>query len=400
LRRPRVFTSSWGQMESAGSNIGDLAVFASQMQELGDAFDVGVMSGDPAGTAARWGAKGFSIRRGRLASMIRGVLWADYVVVGGGELVQDRSSLLYSPFNLLPFLLSASFGKRSFAWLVGLGQGGELRPWTRAWIARCMATARGISVRDAPSADLLAGLGFRPGRVLRAADSAFCLCSGRRPGPVDSDILGAAPRDVSNRTGGLLPLETRRKLGLDRPGGGSSAAADWARILDGHLARRGGRVILLPFHTGPLSNSDDHFCREVLGRMQRADRASILETENLHGFMDAMAGCRVVVTAPLHGAILSVVTGALPVAVPYSSKGTRFMEEAGLGDLSVPTSRPGWAVEAAALVDEAWRTCGSRWCGLSARRSELRARAELNTAYFGSVCGTASLAPSGPRRVY
>lgn len=393
MRRPGVFTSSWGQLESAGSNIGDLAVFASQMQELGEAFDVGVMSGDPAATASRWGAKGFSTRRGRLASMIRGVLWADIVVVGGGELVQDTSSLLYSPFNLMPFALAAVFGKPSFAWLVGLGQGGELRPWTRAWIARCMATARGISVRDAPSADLLAGLGFRPGRVLRAADSAFCLCRGRRPGPVDSDILGAAPRDVSNRTGGLLPLEARRKLGLDRPGGGSSAVADWARLLDGHLARRGGRVLLLPFHTGPLSNSDDHFCREVLGRMERADRASILDEADLNGFLDAMAGCRVVVTAPLHGAILSVVTGALPVAVPYSSKGTRFMEEAGLGDLIVRTSRPGWAEEAAMLVDNAWRTSGSRWRSLSARRAGLQAMAGLNTAYFRSACRTSSLAP-------
>lgn len=387
-------------MESAGSNMGDLAVFASQMQELGDSCDVGVMSGDPAGTASRWGARGFPTRRGRLASMVRGVLWADIVVVGGGELVQDSSSLLYSPFNLLPFMLSAAFGKRSFAWLVGLGQGGELRPWTRAGVARCMAAACGISVRDAPSADLLADLGFGPGRVLRAADSAFCLCRGRGPGPVDSDILGAAPRDVSNRTGKLLPLETRRKLGIDRPGGGSSAASDWARLLDGHLAAKGGRVLLLPFHTGPLSNSDDHFCREVLGRMERADLASILDAADLRGFMDAMAGCRVVVTAPLHGAILSVVTGALPVAVPYSSKGTRFMKEAGLGDLAVRSSRPGWVEEAAVLVDEAWRTSSSRWRGLSAVRAGLQARAGLNTAYFGSVCGVSSLAPSVPRRVY
>ncbi|MCC6871673.1 MAG: polysaccharide pyruvyl transferase family protein, partial [Candidatus Fermentibacter sp.] len=47
--------------------------------------------------------------------------------------------------------------------------------------------------------------------------------------------------------------------------------------------------------------------------------ASIFRDTSLDGFLEAIAGCRVMVSTPLHGAILSVVSGALPVAVPYSS---------------------------------------------------------------------------------
>ncbi|HPN61851.1 MAG TPA: polysaccharide pyruvyl transferase family protein [Candidatus Fermentibacter daniensis] len=386
MRRPRVFTSSWGQLESAGSNIGDLAVFASQVGELRQDFDIGVVSSDPGRTASEWGARGFSTRRGRLAAMLRGVLWADKVVVGGGELVQDSSSLLYSPFNLLPFRLAALFGKPSFAWLIGLGQGSELRPWTRKGISGCLGLARGISVRDEPSGRLLSDLGFRRDRFLVAADAAFCLCRNRRPGPVVSDLLGAAPRDVSNRTGSLLPLETRRKLGLARDVRDEGTADGWASLLDSHLERNGGRVLLLPFHTGSLSNSDDAMCVAVLERMKHGAAASIFRDTSLDGFLQAIAGCRVMVSTPLHGAILSVVSGALPVAAPYSSKGARFMAEAGLGDLVIDCREPGWWRRASDKVAEAWRTADSRWEALSARREELLAAASANTAYFKSVC--------------
>lgn len=385
-----MFTSSWGQLESAGSNIGDLAVFASQIAELGDDFDLGAMSGDPARTASEWGASGFSTRRGRLAAMLRGVLWSDAVIVGGGELVQDSSSLLYSQFNLLPFRLAAALRKPSFAWLVGLGQAGELRPWTPGEVARCLRTARGISVRDEPSWTLLRDLGFRRSRVLLAADSAFCLCGDPAkdlgPGRYRSPVLGAAPRDTTNRRGSLLPLETRRRLGLERDRPDGTAAGEWAALLDRHLERNGGRVLLLPFHTGPLSNSDDLICREVLGRMRHRESASIHGSSSLGAFLEALSGCRVVVTAPLHGAILSVVTGALPVAVPYSSKGSRFMAEAGLSDLVADASAPGWGEAVSDLLEMAWRTAGERWETLARRRAELRSRARANTAYFRSSC--------------
>lgn len=372
MRPARVFSSSWGQLESGGTNIGDLAVFEAQRDQLAGRCELGVMSSDPRSTRAA-GCIPFGTATGRVSALVRGVLWSDAVLVGGGELAQDVSSLLYTPFNLLPLVLARLFGRPSYGWLIGVGQEGELRPWTPPALRRWLSGCRGVSVRDAASGRTLLGLGLRRDRVLRAADSAFCLCDGWEPGPRDSMLLGAAPRDVSNRTGRLLPLEVRRKLRMASPSG-DGGARRWAELLDSHLERHGGRVLLLPFHTGPLSNSDDAMCRRVAGLMTSGDRADILDSHDLKSFIGAMSRCRVVVTAPLHGAILSVVAGAVPVSVPYSSKCTRFMMEAGLGALA--GDDPGGALE------DAWTGTAGIWEELAPRRSELRRMALLNTRFF------------------
>jgi len=380
--RLRVFSSSWGQLESGGSNIGDLAIFASQVRDLSRDFDLGVLSSDPAATKARFGATGFSTGRGRLGAMLRGVLWADAVIVGGGELVQDRSSLLYSPFNLLPLRLAWWLRRPSFAWSVGIGLPSELAPWTPGQVRRWVGRARGITARDLHTHDYLVSLGLDPVRVVHTADSAFSLAGDYRPGPVRSDILGAAPRDVSNRRGGLLPLEIRRKLRMSLRESGDGDLREWAGALDRHIEINGGRVRLFAFHTGPLSNSDDSACAGVLSLMRHSDRAELARADTLDEFLALLAGCRVVLTAPLHGAILSVVTGAVPVAVPYSSKIPRFMEEAGLGASVVPRDSAGWGAGAVEMLTRAWRDADGIWRELGPGRERLAGRCTLNSMLF------------------
>jgi len=337
----RVFSCSWGQLEAGGSNIGDEAIFLSQVNDLA-ALDVelGVMSSTLEVTAGKYGAKPFDARKGRLRAMLRGILWSDVVIVGGGELAQDVSSLLYTPFNLLPLRLAALLRKKTYAWSVGIGQGNELARWTpgtlRKWLGRC----RGVTVRDKPSLDTLIDLGLSPSRVRLSSDSTFTLAGEFGPGPVESDLLGFAPRNVSNRQRKLLPLETRRKLGMYREPDVSDSRLRWAKLLDRHLRRFGGRLRMFPFHSGSLSNSDDSECREIASLMKHGDRIEFVSTGDVHEFMKRISECRVFLTVPLHGSILSVVTGAVPVALPYASKGFRFMEEAGLGELAVdPMSR-------------------------------------------------------------
>ncbi|MBN1433311.1 hypothetical protein JW921_01035, partial [Candidatus Fermentibacterales bacterium] len=112
---PKVFTCSWGQLEGHGSNLGDRIILESQLLDLRQSgWEVGVASSDPVATRRDLGAIPFDTSRGRIRAMVRGVSWADAVIVGGGELVQDRSSLLYSPFNLFPILESRRRRKPCF----------------------------------------------------------------------------------------------------------------------------------------------------------------------------------------------------------------------------------------------------------------------------------------------
>ncbi|NLP04849.1 hypothetical protein GX411_02710 [Candidatus Fermentibacteria bacterium] len=383
-----MFTSSWGQLEAGGSNIGDLAILVAQARALSGTARLGVLSADPAETERSLGIRGISVRGGRLRGLVSGVLWSSAVVVGGGELVQDRSSLLYTPFNLLPLVLARLFGRPAFCWGIGLGQGRELAPWTPGMIRRCVGFARMSVVRDGPSGDLLERLGIPGHRILRGSDAAFGLCTDWSAGPVLSDVLGAAPRDVSNRRGRLLPLEARRRMGLAGEPPDDAAAAWWASLLDDHLEKRGGMIRLFAFHTGTLSNSDDRVCERVRERMRCPGEVEIVRAGSLEDFMRALSECRVMLTAPLHGAILSVVCGPLPVMVPYSSKGPRFMKEAGLEEFLAPAGEGSREV-----LGRAWSEAGAAWRTLAASRERLRRLAGLAPGALFESCLREAVAP-------
>jgi len=379
-----VFTSSWGQLERIGSNAGDEAIFAAQVKDLSavPGIRVGVMSADPAKTEERFGAVPFDVSVGRLKAMRQGVRWADIVIVGGGELAQDRSSLLYTPFNLMPLRLAKTCGKPAFAWSVGIGQGEELARWTPGQLAKWLGSCRGVTVRDTPSHDLLMALGLDAEKVLLSSDSTFSL-SDEFPGVGPrEEILGVAIRNVSNRQGRLLPLEVRRRLGIHRDPDVTDLRKRWAALLDRHLETRGGVVHLFPFHTGSLSNSDDTECEAVMTMMRHHEQAELVSPDRIRKFMERIGKCRVFLTVPLHGAILSVVTGTVPVSVPYASKGFRFMEEAGLGRLAVSHSEDDWDVRVDELIGQAWSIRSPLRDEVLAVRSRLAEACRLNLRHF------------------
>ena len=383
----KIFSSSWGQLEKGGSNVGDEAIFASQVRDLSTLGDVGigVMSAVPEKTSAVYGATPFDVSRGRIRAMTRGVRWSDIVVVGGGELAQDKSSLLYTPFNLHPIRLARRYGKPAFAWSVGIGQGGELARWTPGQLRKWLGYCSGVTVRDTPSYDTLMSLGLDPDKVRLASDSTFTLAGDFAQLHGTPDILGVALRNVANRQGRLLPLELRRKLGLYREPDRSRERRQWARILDRHIEDHGGQVKFFPFHTGSLSNADDTECIAVMSLMNHSEQASVVMPTEMRSFLNSISQCRLLVTVPLHGSILSVVTGTVPIAVPYASKGFRFMEEAGLGGLTVDTGGRDWPEELWELLERTWESSRDVLQDISETRSRLAERCSVTLDLFRSI---------------
>lgn len=375
--------------------MGDEAIFASQVRDLStlDGIRTGVMSAVPGKTEAAYGAKPFDVGEGRLRAMTSGVKWSDVVIVGGGELAQDRSSLLYTPYNLHPLRLAKRYGKPAFAWSIGIGQGDELASWTPGQLRKWLGYCSGITVRDRPSYDTLMQLGLEPEKVRLASDSTFTLASEFAGLHLAPEVLGVALRNVSNRQGKLLPLEWRKKLGLYREPDVSERRRKWAAILDRHIETRGGEIRFFPFHTGSLSNSDDEECIAVMAMMKHSQRASVFMPGELRDFLNGISGCRLLVTVPLHGSILSVVTGTVPVAVPYASKGYRFMEEAGLGGLTVDPRSDDWDLKLSSLMDRAWESSRDILNEISLTRSRLAEQCAVNLQHFRSTC----LQPEGDR---
>ena len=370
-----------------------MVILESELRDLsGPGTTIGAPSSDPSYTRSHTSAVPFDTSsRGRIGAILSGIRWADVVIVGGGELVQDTSSRLYSPFNLLPLFLARLQSKPGFAYGIGVGQGEELRPLTRRLVRSALGNAAGVTVRDSGSEETLLSLGVPRHRLWKTADCAFTLCRGLDPGPVMTDLLGVAPRNVASRKGHLLPQETRKRLGLHREEDPAPGRRAWAELLDAHLDARGGRVRFFPFHTGSLSSSDDLECREIASMMRRADLVEIHESRDIDATLGAFSECRVVLGVPLHSSILAVVTGAVPVAVPYSSKGYRLMSEMEVEELCA--SPPGSerhgssAAGPAERLGFAWDHAERLWNRLGPVRDRLHGASLLNAEMFRSACG-------------
>jgi polysaccharide pyruvyl transferase WcaK-like protein len=148
-------------------------------------------------------------------------------------------------------------------------------------------------------------------------------------------------------------------------------------------------IQLFPFHTGSLSNSDDTECEAVMTMMKHHRRTEVVSPMRIREFMERIGRCRAFLTVPLHGAILSVVTGTIPVSVPYASKGFRFMEEAGLGRLAVSHSEGDWDRRVFDLIGEAWSPQSPLRDEILAVRSRMIEACRLNLRHFiNTMMGT------------
>jgi len=187
------------------------------------------------------------------------------VVVGGGELVQDVSSLFYTPFNLFPLFLALLFRKKSFAWAIGIGQKSELAFCTPILLKLALWKSSGITLRDRGSYNVLYKLGFREPQIKLTADCALTLPV-EKLASFSSPILGIAPRNVSNRQRKLLPLELRKKMKNYVEPDPRPVAKKWVELLDLFCKdNEVEQVVLFPFHTGSLSNDDLAFCKLIQG---------------------------------------------------------------------------------------------------------------------------------------
>jgi len=128
----------------------------------------------------------------------------DYVMLGGGGLIQDVTSWRSSLYYLGILLLAALHNKRILSYAQGVG------PVRRFWIRRVVRSVFDrmilIDVRDDASRDLLLDCGVRTQDIYVSSDAGFTYLVALRGGPVA--VLVARP--------GLLPVSTNGSGGHPR----------------------------------------------------------------------------------------------------------------------------------------------------------------------------------------
>lgn len=156
-------------------NAGDEAVLlaiGSYLAEGGE--QVGVLTQDPQSTKellAPYRVQTF--RRNKPWDIFQGILWADYLVLGGGSLLQNVTSSRSLHYYLTIARLAQVLGRPVVLFAQGLGplSGG----FNRCRVSKVAREARAISVRDGDSRDLFWDIGILPEHVELVADPVWWL---------------------------------------------------------------------------------------------------------------------------------------------------------------------------------------------------------------------------------
>jgi polysaccharide pyruvyl transferase WcaK-like protein len=364
------------------TNLGDELVFAglaSLLRERG--ATVTAVSVDPAATRRVHGVAAVA-PAGVLAAAGR----ADAVVFGGGGLLQDETSALNLPYHLSR--VWAARARRTPVVGLGLGAGRLTTGLGRALVRTSLAGVP-LTVRDAASADLLAGVGLP--RPAVAADLALSLP------PVHAaprDRLVVCLRPWTGRRGRLLPASRQaradgRQARADgrQPGDdGRQPSADGrhpsaTRLAPEPLLRATAQALdetaaatgLAPHLVALQADRDGPLHDAVAERM----RAPVTTARpDLASLPAEVASGRAVAAMRYHGGICAVLAGRPAVLIGYSPKVDALAAELGPGGRLLPWSPDGPAGLARAVQgvlgqDSAVRAAAAALRERSARHAPL-----------------------------
>ncbi|MBE3593968.1 MAG: polysaccharide pyruvyl transferase CsaB [Candidatus Carbobacillus altaicus] len=155
-------------------NVGDDAVLAGIIAGLKKRFHqpiLTVLSNDPEHTKQQFGIE--AVNRWKFSAIVRTIQKSDLVILGGGTLLQDRTSPR-SPLYYLGLTAIALMFKKPVFYL-GQGFGPIIHPFSRWMIQRVVNRIDGAIMRDEASAEELKRSGVTRTPVLVAADPALML---------------------------------------------------------------------------------------------------------------------------------------------------------------------------------------------------------------------------------
>lgn len=330
-------------------------------REIPDARIV-MLSDDPAHTESLY--EGVTAERFSLGAYIRAVRDADLVVLGGGTLFTDATSMAVAVNTSAAFL--ARFFRTPIA-LYGVASG-FMRAPSRALVRGALKRVRVACLRDPESVEELTPLAPRGLKLESTGDVAFSLRV-PTPAPDRANRVVIAPRRVFHYGNTVLPFALRKRLGM-LPAGYFEKLETFktllAQVADHLVNTHGCEVVFLPMYSaiGPaegasgylkkeFSSRDDQVCREIHGRMARKDSASVFISDRPREVLSLIASSRMLMGVPLHSLILAHVAETPFVGLAYQGKVARFMRDAGLAEFIIPVDSMDCPLELDEFVSKA-----------------------------------------------
>jgi polysaccharide pyruvyl transferase CsaB len=325
-----------------GINLGDDAILCSLIDSLrkiyGDDLSLTVFSHDPKLTykqTAATSVKQISFTPSMvkdLHAMIKAIRLSDFVIIGGGGLLQDEFNIKTIPRYLLPAIIGKFYGKKVIFYSLGVGPINTR--YSKDLIRLLSAQVDHITVRDKESKEIMEGLGVREVDIVPDPAIHLSKCDKSKihrilmKEKIDSNRvpkIGVSLRGIYHTK--RRKIRSMKSLSVEQKAIIAESLEELANNLKG---------LLVFFCTD--NSMDKKISKEIAGRCNCDSRLIIAkysptEFAGLLGVMD------VVISMPLHSAIIATSSYIPVVAMEYNPKVRNFMRFIGLGEYVLPIER-------------------------------------------------------------
>lgn len=335
----RILFANHAQFEGRCTNLGDWAIFEQMVEKLSPEIDtkkieIIVPSADVEYTNSHYPVTAF--KRGGILGIINTLKWiikSDVVLIGGGEIVQDCSSMVYIPYQLIRPFIAKLFRKKLFAYAIGVGEEEEI-----SWIGKLQSKIilnmfDVITVRDEKSYHVLKNyLKVNKPQIFLTADPALNLQKKKSKVNMDKDYFVISVRSVYHRNHNILPFSIRKRLGIV-PSEYYDAIKEFkkeiAKLADNISKKYDYDIKFLNTYVGPkMSASDDKFTLDVADKMKEKKRVEIININNTPSQNKfVLAGAQLIISVPLHPLILGASENVPVFSLAYASKNRSFMNQ-------------------------------------------------------------------------
>ena len=294
------------------NNIGDEAIAEALTKELKRrGYEVLMLSGDRVTSSQIYGVEAYN--RQRLQDMRNAISNSDFVILGGGSLIQDVTST-YSLWYYVGLInLCRLMGKKIYVAYQGIGPINKKQNeiLTKFTLNRC----KKLWIRDEISINTLREIGVGNPNISLSSDAVFML----KPPSRDQISVLLAKAGIRNDDG-------RPIIGISpRRWGTTDKAGVFAKIADECINRFNAKVVFYAFHKG----EDVKYINEICSRM--TNRAYIVADNYLPSEVMGMMGAMTLnIGVRLHSLIFSAKMGVPLLGISYDPKIDGFLDMLGM----------------------------------------------------------------------
>lgn len=337
-----VVLCSWGQLDGENSNLGDRLIFETQVEILKSRYKINnifAMSSNVDYTNKKYNVKSANpFRISGFIHFIKYIKKSKLVIVGGGELIQDKSSKVYLLFNLFPIVFAKIFRKKVIASAIGISSKNELSKFGQVISKFCMNLCNDITVRNTQSLINATDLGIKANIKLSSDIVFYTNCKKKLTEPLiyrnNNKYIIVSVRNTTKRKSNILPASFKKtkKVKSMINNDFNQYLFSISEVLNTLISNNEYKIILWPTYIGSkFSSRDDIITQSLWKKIHNKKNVKIIN-KNL-SFLEIyqiLSKAEFLIATPLHTMIMAILADCPIITLSYANKCKNLMQMIGL----------------------------------------------------------------------